>query len=162
MQLYILVSVEILCIRASIRQENQYDDFVSVMQDSTACFHLFRFYINFIQQPQFGSSRISSISDALSLELASLGDSRCGRYYVHEISIIFFQFDRGHSGKHTVQLEYAYLNSIFLIYVISTVADKWIVSHRCNWNAHWNYSLIVRQLDSPTVPQYDSRIVHQL
>ena len=51
---------------------------------------------------------------ALSLELASLGDARCARYYVHKISIIFFQFDRGHFEKHTVQLEYAYFNSIFL------------------------------------------------
>ena len=51
---------------------------------------------------------------ALSLELASLGDSLCARYYVHEISIIFFQSDRGHFGKHIVQLEYACFNSISL------------------------------------------------
>ena len=27
------------------------------------------------------------------------------KYDVHEISTIFFQFDRGHFGKHTLQLE---------------------------------------------------------
>ena len=36
---------------ASIRAENQYNDFVKAMQDSTTCFHLFRFYIQFMQQP---------------------------------------------------------------------------------------------------------------
>ena len=40
-----------------IRMENQYDDFLKVMQDNAACFHLFRFYIHFTQQPKFGSSR---------------------------------------------------------------------------------------------------------
>ena len=48
---YILISVEVSCIQASIRVENQYDDLVKVMQDSTGCFHLFRFYIHFIRQP---------------------------------------------------------------------------------------------------------------
>ena len=28
--------------------ENQYDDFVKVIQDSTVCFHLFRFNINIV------------------------------------------------------------------------------------------------------------------
>ena len=36
-------------LRASIRVENQYDDFVKVKQDSTSCFDLFRVYINFIR-----------------------------------------------------------------------------------------------------------------
>ena len=47
----ILVSVESLCIRASIQVENQYDGFSKVMQDSRVCFHLFRFDIHFIRQP---------------------------------------------------------------------------------------------------------------
>ena len=37
-----------------IRVENQYNAFVNVMQNSTECFHLFRFYIHL---PYFGSSR---------------------------------------------------------------------------------------------------------
>ena len=37
-------SVESSCIRASIRVEILYDDFVKVMQDRTVCFHLFSFY----------------------------------------------------------------------------------------------------------------------
>ena len=56
MSYYILSSGEISCIRASIRVENQYDDFVNVMQDSIARFHLFRFYIHFIRQLLIGSS----------------------------------------------------------------------------------------------------------
>ena len=44
---YILVS----SVEISIRVENQYDDFVKVMQNSMACFHLFRFYIHFIWKP---------------------------------------------------------------------------------------------------------------
>ena len=46
----ILVSVEVSYLRASFLVENQYDVFVEVMQESTVCFHLFRFYINFLQQ----------------------------------------------------------------------------------------------------------------
>ena len=33
--------------RTQFRVENQNDDFVKVMQDSTECFHLLRFYIPF-------------------------------------------------------------------------------------------------------------------
>ena len=56
MLFYILVSVEISWLRASIMEENKYDDFVKVMQDSTVCFHLFRLHNHFIRQPMFGSS----------------------------------------------------------------------------------------------------------
>ena len=41
------VSVEISCIRASIGVGNQYKDFFKVMQDSAACFQLFRFKLFF-------------------------------------------------------------------------------------------------------------------
>ena len=44
----ILVSVVISCNGASIRVENQCDDFVKIIQDRLACFHLFRFYIHFV------------------------------------------------------------------------------------------------------------------
>ena len=47
----ILDSVEISGIRASIRVEKEYEDFVKVTQDSKACFHLLRLYILFIRQP---------------------------------------------------------------------------------------------------------------
>ena len=47
----ILDSVEISGIRDSIRVEKEYEDFVKVMQDSMACFHLLRVYILFIRQP---------------------------------------------------------------------------------------------------------------
>ena len=48
---YILVSVNVSCIRDSIQLENWYDLFVKVMQDGMACFHLFWFYILFMRQP---------------------------------------------------------------------------------------------------------------
>ena len=85
MSYYIFVSVEISCIMASIRVENQYDDFVKVMQDSTACFHLLRFYIfilydnrsldraakHFCSSPEFPLH-------VLSLELAALAINLVG------------------------------------------------------------------------------------
>ena len=42
--------MDVACIGASIRMENQYDVFVKVMQDGISCFHLFRSYILFMQQ----------------------------------------------------------------------------------------------------------------
>ena len=90
MSCYILVSMDVSCIRASFRLENQCDVFIKVLQDGISCFHLFRSYILFMRQPQVGTSRkalweihqffclttmhFSRISNAhvLSLELAAL------------------------------------------------------------------------------------------
>ena len=50
--------------------ENQYDVFVKVMQDNSACFHLITFYNDRAAKHQF--TRIPLYAQELSLELAAL------------------------------------------------------------------------------------------
>ena len=83
----ITLSLDVSCIRASIRLKNQYDVFVKVMQYVKACFQPFRSYILFKRQPLVGGAakhygrftpifaiQFTRISYAhvLSLELAEL------------------------------------------------------------------------------------------